>query len=173
MIDTESQFKLLKGTDESLKHVCHEVSDSFFGNTDFIQYMNNLYKFMRNKEGIGLAAPQIGDSRNIFTMEVYGIKRLCINPKIVKMCDKMTVTKEGCLSYPGLFLYIKRPTSVSVEYNNPDGDIITITLDGLESVCFQHEYDHLNGIMFTKRVGNTALKLAKQKQKKLLKKGKI
>jgi len=79
--------------------------------------------------------------------------------------------KEGCLSYPSLYLNIKRPKEVVVKYQNADGDLIHATFDELAARVFQHEMDHMKGQNFTEYVSKFMLKSARKKQKKLLKKG--
>ena len=74
--------------------------------------------------------------------------------------------KEGCLSYPGLWLNIKRPKKIIAEWQSSKGDTITAELDGLIARCFQHEYDHLDGVCFVDKVSQMKLQLAMKKLRK-------
>lgn len=78
--------------------------------------------------------------------------------------------REGCLSSPGLFLNVERYDTIEVSYYNENGEEVITWLNGLPAQVFQHEFDHMNGIVFTEHVKSLALKMAKEKQFKLLKK---
>jgi peptide deformylase len=106
----------------------------------------------------------------MFVMGTDQFQMTCINPKIVSFSEDVDRKREGCLSYPGLFITIPRHTSINVEYYNENGELTSVTLDGVTAQCFQHELDHLDGVTFTSKVGPAALQLAKQKQQKMIKK---
>jgi peptide deformylase len=89
------------------------------------------------------------------------------NPKILKVSEDVILEKEGCLSYPDLWLNIKRPKKILVEYQNSNGDTIEAEMDGLVARCFQHEYDHLLGICFVDKVSQMKLNLAMKKIRKM------
>lgn len=107
---------------------------------------DRLYQMMKQENGIGLAAPQVGMSRRLFVMEINGQRRDCFNPEIIDSSQKFVDYDEGCLSYKGDQCTISRPDEISVRYQNYRGDWYTERLDGLLARCFQHEYDHLEGI---------------------------
>jgi peptide deformylase len=88
------------------------------------------------------------------------------NPKILEVSKDTELFKEGCLSYPDLWLTIKRPTAIIAEYQNSQGEVITAEMDGLIARCFQHEFDHLKGICFVDRVSQMKLQLAMKKLNK-------
>lgn len=111
----------------------------------------NLLEFMRNKNGIGLAAPQIGLSKRLFVIEIDGHQRICFNPEITDVGPDLVDFTEGCLSFPGKTCTIKRPIEISVRYQNHLGDWYTERMNGLMSRCFQHELDHLDGIVMNDR----------------------
>ena len=110
-----------------------------------------MLEFMRTKQGIGLAAPQIGLSKRLFVMEIAGQTRACFNPEITDVSPEVEEMAEGCLSFPGRSCTIKRPREISVRYQNYRGDWYTERLDGLMARCFQHELDHLDGIIMQDR----------------------
>lgn len=110
-----------------------------------------MLEFMRSKQGIGLAAPQIGVSRRLFVMDVAGQIRACFNPEILDVSPEQIEMAEGCLSFAGKSCIIKRPSDISVRYQNHRGDWYTERMDGLIARCFQHELDHLDGILMQDR----------------------
>ena len=122
------------------------------------------------KDGIGLAANQVGYDAAVAVVNVKE-PLILINPVIKEQWDEVPYY-EGCLSYPSLYLNIKRPKGVVVKYQNVDGDLIHATFEELAARVFQHEMDHMQGQNFTEYVSNFMLKSARKKQKKLLKKGK-
>ena len=100
---------------------------------------------------MGLAAPQVGLSKRLFVMDVGGQIRTCFNPEIVWASPEQTEMVEGCLSFAGRSCIISRPVAISVRYQNYRGDWYTERLDGLMARCFQHELDHLDGIVMQDR----------------------
>jgi len=110
-----------------------------------------MLEFMRAQGGIGLAAPQIGISKRVFVMQIDRLAAFCFNPEIVSSSDERMIFDEGCLSFPGEQLSISRPKHIEVRYQNYAGEWTTSRLSGLASICFQHELDHLDGIVFHNR----------------------
>jgi peptide deformylase len=129
-----------------------------------------MSKFMSDNGGVGLAAPQLGIKKRIFIMGNFTKLVACINPKIVSLSEERGSDLEGCLSFPDLFMKVKRPTSAVVQYNTVSGELVERELTGFECRVFLHEYDHLIGVTFDQRVGNLSFKMAKDKRKKELKK---
>ena len=109
---------------------------------------------MIHHEGIGISGNQIGIWERAFAM-VRDIENnevmVCFNPRIVKSYSEEVEMEEGCLSYPELFLKIKRPDKIIVKYEDEDKKTHKLKLQGLASRVFQHEYDHMEGIDFTQR----------------------
>jgi peptide deformylase len=129
-----------------------------------------MSKFMTDHGGVGLAAPQLGINKRIFIMGNFTKLVACINPKIISLSEDRGNDAEGCLSFPDLFMKVKRPTNCTVQYNTASGELVDRELTGLECRVFLHEYDHLIGVTFDQRVGNLSFKMAKDKRKKELKK---
>lgn len=123
-----------------------------FGRPERNQHLvETMLEIMRAKQGIGLAAPQIGLSRRLFVLDVEGQIRVCFNPEIVDVGPEHTEMVEGCLSFPGRSCIIKRPREIAVRYQNHRGDWYSERMDGLMARCFQHELDHLDGIVMQDR----------------------
>ena len=129
-----------------------------------------MSKFMTDNGGVGLAAPQVGIKKRIFIMGNFTKLVACINPKIVSLSEEREADLEGCLSFPDLFMKVKRPASAIVQYQTITGEVVERELTGFECRVFLHEYDHLIGVTFDQRVGDLSFKMAKDKRKKELKK---
>lgn len=132
---------------------------------------NSMINFMIEHKGIGLAANQIGITKRVFTMgsnniEGFPFPFAAFNPKIVSAGPEEDLTEEGCLSYPDLWLKVKRPTNIVVEYQDCDSNTHTVEMSGLIARCFQHELDHLNGVCFVDKVSPMRLQLAMKKLRK-------
>jgi peptide deformylase len=136
------------------------------------QLEKSMIDFMIEANGIGLAANQIGITKRVFVMGSHNIPGFpmpfaVFNPRIVEASTEMVLDQEGCLSYPGLFLTVRRPSWIVVEYQNSSGDIIDAKFEGYLAKCFQHELDHLDGICFVDKVSPLKLNLAMKKLRKI------
>ena len=130
-----------------------------------------LVQHMVYHEGVGLSANQIGIPFKVFSMMVTDRDVICcFNPKVIKESDEQIVFSEGCLSFPKLFLKIKRPERVLVTYQNADGDEVQSHFEGLAARVFQHEMDHMNGTTYLDRVSRVFLQSARRKQRTFLRK---
>jgi peptide deformylase len=122
---------------------------------------------MTSSGGIGLAAPQVGLPWRLLVMYTDNQDLLSVlNPKIVESSKNLTSLKEGCLSFPGLELSIRRPESVLVSYTNLYGNEVTEQMYGMKARCLLHELDHINGVVFTDLVPKTKLFMAQTKRKR-------
>jgi len=161
-------YNLVKQTDP----VLHNPTEAFdFDNPqiDPVELFENLKETMIANRGIGLSAPQVGiplavfvighpdDPNNIFPV---------FNPKIVDS-DGIVDEEEGCLTYPGLFIKMKRPAVIRARYTTHLGVTDTIKFGGFTARAFQHEYDHVIGKVFVKRATSLQLDRAKKQKKKL------
>ena len=131
-----------------------------------VELYNDLAETMRENDGLGLAAPQVGLPYRVFVMRAENIIGI-FNPKIVDISKEMVYLEEGCLSYPNLWVKVKRPKKIKVRYTNPDGQTETRVFDGMSARVFQHEFDHLEGIVHIKRANRYHLEQAKKLQAKL------
>ena len=125
-----------------------------------IKDMKDTLKIQKDPEGVGLAAPQIGKSYQIFVIDYKKFKRVIINPKVIKVSKVKklnTETKkndilEGCLSLPHYYGPIKRASKIEIEYMDMDGKKQTEEFEGFNAQIIQHEMDHLNGILFIDKI---------------------
>ncbi len=116
--------------------------------------VSDMKETMIKKEGIGLASNQIGERKQVFVfidVDDGKIKEL-INPKIIKLGKEKKIAEEGCLSFPKIYLNIKRSDYIYVKGFNLKGEEIEIKANGITSRVIQHEIDHLNGILFFDRL---------------------
>jgi peptide deformylase len=113
--------------------------------------IKNMLAAMDEADGAGLAAPQVGQSLRICTIKCDGDIFALLNPKITSYSREKEINEEGCLSFPGKFMPIKRSKRVKVRYLDETGKEIKIKAEGLFSRILQHEIDHLDGILFIKR----------------------
>ncbi|HJJ56201.1 MAG TPA: peptide deformylase [Methanocorpusculum sp.] len=119
---------------------------------DLIKLLDEMIPFLSTCNGVGLAAPQIGISQRFFVMNIDNRIRKVINPEILSMSNTQIDIEEGCLSFPGIHQLVRRPTDIKVKYQTISGDYKTESLRGYDARVFQHEYDHLNGVLFLDRV---------------------
>jgi len=137
---------------------------------------SQLIDSMKHYQGIGLSANQVGIMERVFVM-YSDVKKgeiiSCFNPKIITQSDTEIVIEEGCLSYPGLWLKVKRPDGIEVEYEDKTGEVQSKAMFGLECRIFLHEYDHKEKKNNTKKVSKIKLDRAKKRQSKMLKKSKL
>lgn len=124
-----------------LKQVLAKVEDP----TTKLEQLDQMVEVMRENNGIGLCANQVGITESMF---IYtnnkGKVEYVINPEIIKTGKRVAMRSEGCLSYPGKQVQVSRPVEIKVRYHN-GRVLITKTLKGLEARCWMHEYDHCMG----------------------------
>ena len=143
---------------------------------DPYELSDELQKIRAEGGGIGLAAPQVGINTQVLVIGMGDFKtegasdynQVFFNPTILSMGDEKTYMIEGCLSYPGLFVKVKRPTDIVMEWWTEEDTRCEEEFKGMTSRILQHEVDHLNGVTFLKRAERYHLQQA-QKQLKMLK----
>ena len=111
---------------------------------------NDMLETMYNENGIGLAATQVNIQKRLVVIDLSDEKsdpRVLVNPEILSSSGTEEM-QEGCLSVPDVFETVERPETITVKYQNMEGETIEETADGLYAVCIQHEIDHLNGKLF-------------------------
>lgn len=126
------------------------------------KYIEDMFETMYHADGVGLAAPQVGDSRRILVVdgsdvaEVYpelkGFKRAMVNPRVIEQSEETAEYSEGCLSVPDIHCNVIRPKKIKVRYLDADLKETEEELDGFACRMVQHELDHLDGHLFVDRV---------------------
>ena len=132
-----------------------------------------MFDTMKKYGGIGLSANQVGLPFNMFVLGDHpdvekNLKMTCFNPMIISSSVEEETMKEGCLTFPFVFLSITRPRKVVVKYEDENGDLKEGSLDGMISRVFQHEYDHMLGKTFVDGVSKLKLDMAYKKAEKMM-----
>ena len=133
-----------------------DFNDIPLGYKKLEDFEKDLIHLMLHSQGMGLAANQLGITKRFFAIghesfDVFKKPAIIYNPVLVSASEENKVAQEGCLSFPGLLLNIKRPGTVMVRYQNREQEYLLSRLEGMEARCFQHELDHLDGITFNKK----------------------
>ena len=132
-----------------------------------IRDLKDTLSVQKDQEGVGLAAPQIGVNLRVFVANYKDFEKVCVNPEIIKMSQKITKTKskneilEGCLSLPHYYGPLKREQSVTVKYQDETGKELVEEFKGFNAQIILHEIDHLNGVLFVDRLLEQKKKLYK------------
>jgi peptide deformylase len=129
--------------------------------------LDEMADVMYQKDGVGLAAPQVGISKRIFVADIGDGLINLINPKIGQRNGEEKAVEEGCLSFPGIRVDISRPESIMVSGLNEKGDRVEIKAEGLWARVFQHEIDHLDGVLLIDRIKPFKRVILRSKLKKL------
>jgi peptide deformylase len=133
------------------------------------QFVDNMFHAMRDSKGIGLAANQVGSLRRVIIMDIphgdHSHSYTFINPEIITK-EGTFKFKEGCLSFPHIFENVDRAEKITVKAQNISGEFFELEAEGLFAVCIQHEIDHLDGIVFTKRMSRLKADIVNRKMLK-------
>ena len=142
-------LEIKKYPDPFLRKKCQEVKVI----TEEIKRLSQeMIETLTKNQGVGLAVPQIGELKRMIVVQTEKGPQIFVNPKIIKKSRETIIDEEGCLSFPGLFLKIKRAKWVEIEALNEKGEKIHLETKGLPARIFQHEIDHLDGILFIDRL---------------------
>ena len=156
---------------------------------DLEKLITNMKETMYNASGVGLAAPQIGKAIRLFLIDaspfsedddlseeertlLKSFNRVFINPKILEEDGEEWLFNEGCLSIPEVREDVSRQPKITIEYQDENFTLHTETLEGLAARVFQHEYDHIEGILFTDKLSTLKKRIIKKKLENISK-GKI
>ena len=139
--------------------------DSIDGYDDLERFESDMIKLMLDERGMGLAANQIGITKRFFaigheTFDTFQKHAIIWNPQVINFSEEKIIDVEGCLSFKDIFVKVERPKTIEVQYETTQGKTEVAKLDGMESKCFQHELDHLEGITFNKRVSKLRWQMA-------------
>lgn len=172
--------------DPVLRKVCEEIQADY---PELQTLIANMKETMNNASGVGLAAPQIGKAIRLFVIDaspfgedeelskteqeqLKSFKETFINPKIIKEEGEEWAFNEGCLSIPDVRGEVFRKEKITIEYVDEEFNSHTKVLNGLAARVFQHEYDHIEGILFTDKLPSLKKRLLKKKLDNIMK-GKI
>jgi peptide deformylase len=159
-------MKLVSELDPILKKQAENWD--FEQHVDAVDIEREMLETMNANNGIGLAGNQVGLLRRVFVMKLQDGKEIgCFNPYILDGNNDLVDGSEGCLSFPNLWLTVKRNKKITAAYLDNTGKQCIIELEGIDARCFQHELDHLDGKTFTEYVSDLKLKMAQKKQRKI------
>ncbi len=163
--DSSQSMRVWKITNKKdsifLRKNCQEVKFNP-DDTTIHHFVNRLFKTVRHPSsmGVGIAAPQVGINKRIIWVKRFDKEaeempfEVYINPKIIKYSEEVKETMEGCLSIPDRKEKVIRPDEITIEYQTLDGKVHQEIVDGFTSVIFQHEIDHLDGILYLDHLKN-------------------
>lgn len=158
-----------------LRGEAHDITPDYPGLSELIQ---NMFDTMDNAGGVGLAAPQVGLDIRVVVIdldvvsddypEYKGFRRAYINPHIIETSDELVTMTEGCLSIPGISESVKRPDRIRVQYLDQDMQPHDEWVDGFLARVMQHEFDHLEGVMFIDHLSNLRKQMIRGKLNNML-----
>ena len=168
------ELKLIPPTDPRVQSAIAPFNNDMLkdeGFKDRKELSEAMFDTMKKYGGIGLSANQVGLPFNMFVLGDHpevekNLKMTCFNPMIISSSVEEETMKEGCLTFPFVFLSITRPRKVVVKYEDENGDLKEGSLDGMISRVFQHEYDHMLGKTFVDGVSKLKLDMAYKKAEK-------
>jgi len=163
MLNVKTILKLRFYPDSVLRKKCKKVE---MINLEVNQLLEGMGEVMHDNNGIGLAGPQVGQLKRVITVNIRKGLIGLVNPKIISSKGSQ-IGEEGCLSFPSLFIKVKRAQEVEVKGQNLEGELIKIKAQGLLARVFQHEIDHLDGILMIDRIGFMDRLKIRKKLKKL------
>lgn len=144
---------------------------------NLMEIVTNIFDTLKKEGGLGLTATQIGVLKRLFLMdtspliednpEIEKVEQAFINPEILERSSETIKYEEGCLSIPGIYESVERPVKIRVRYQDTFFNTIEKELDGIQARIFQHEYDHLEGILFIDRLNPLRRKLLTGKLNKI------
>ena len=159
-----------------LRKVAQDITPDY---PNLAELINNMFETMYNAEGIGLAAPQIGLDIRLFVIDLEplaednpkynGFKKVFINPQILERTGDMVSAQEGCLSLPGINETVNREFKIKIKYFDENFNEHIEEYDDFFARCIQHEYDHIEGILFIDMISGIRKQLIKSKLNSLIK----
>ena len=170
------ELKLIPPTDPRVQCAIAPFNNDMLKDEDIKdrkELSDAMFETMKKYGGIGLSANQVGLPFNMFVLGDHpdvekGLKMTCFNPIIISSSVEEETMKEGCLTFPFVFLNITRPRKVVVKYEDENGDLKEGSLDGMISRVFQHEHDHMLGKTFVDGVSKLKLDMAYKKAEKMM-----
>ena len=163
-------YEIKKYGDSVLRKIAEKVEEV---NDEIREILRNMVETMYARDGVGLAAPQVGISLRMFvcdigTPEESNVKKI-INPLITALTEETISVEEGCLSIPGIYKKVERIAKLKLEYQNEQGEFVEEILEGFPAIVVQHEYDHLEATLFVDRVSPMAKRMIAKKLQALKK----
>lgn len=172
----KKQLSLVSGDDPILHSPCNPADITASAYLENRSLVETMLKICELRKGYGLSANQVGLSKRLFVLYVssnsFNIDLAYFNPEVLKLAETSSVMEEGCLSYPFIEVKISRPDWVILQWFDINGNNKRATFHGMTARVILHEMDHLNGITIFDHLSPLESRLAREKQRKLLKKAK-
>lgn len=159
-----------------LREVCKDIDSKYPKLTELVA---NMFETMYEAEGVGLAAPQVGLNIRIFVIDLAplaedepkyaGFKKVFINPRIVEYTGEMVKMNEGCLSIPGINEPVEREDTIRIQYLDENFVEHDEVYTDFFARCIQHEYDHIEGVLFIDKLSPIRKQLLKNKLSNMVK----
>ncbi|KAK7273530.1 hypothetical protein RIF29_14585 [Crotalaria pallida] len=158
-LEFEAPLKIVEYPDPKLRAKNKRIA-TFDDNLK--KLVHEMFDVMYKTDGIGLSAPQVGINIQLMVFNPVGERGegeeiVLVNPRVSKYSKKLSLFNEGCLSFPGIYADVKRPESVKIDARDINGTRFSVNLSGLPARVFQHEFDHLQGILFFERMTEEVL----------------
>lgn len=147
-----SLLPVLQDPNVVLREIAAPFAVAEIGTPRVQELIDNMVQTMHASNGVGIAGPQVGVKERIIIVETGNGPEAFLNPEIISASPRMVNSEEGCLSIPGVFGIVKRHRAVTVRALDRHGREHTLQAKGLPAIIFQHEIDHLNGILFIDKV---------------------
>ena len=152
--------KVVRMGDPKLREVSSPVPENEIRSKEIKKLIRDMFDTMEVERGVGLAAPQVGVQRRLFVLGFDrgndGIERIAvINPELEILDGPKAGMWEGCLSVPGMRGYVERSRKIRIRYMDEKEEKHDRIIEGYEAVVYQHEFDHLNGVLYVDRVMDT------------------
>ncbi len=141
-------FEIVTHPTPSLRERSVEVDPTEITTPEFQTYLDTLARTMLVKDGVGIASPQVGRNIRVIVVQLDQTSECYINPEITKVSEALIESEEGCLSVPGIYGLVERHKRVTVRALNRHGRRVELDLRNFPAIVFQHEIDHLNGVLF-------------------------
>ncbi|MCL2809692.1 MAG: peptide deformylase [Treponema sp.] len=139
-------MKIITFGDEKLRLKAEKIDTI---DEEIIAVAKEMLELIKRDKGVGVAGPQVGFMKRIFVIHIEGDeKRVFINPSLLETSVETTKYEEGCLSVPGIYVNVVRSESIKIQAWNIKGRPFTLEASGLLARVIQHEYDHLEGVLF-------------------------
>ena len=143
------ELKIVLFGHPTLKKVAEKVENF---DDELRETLNEMVNLMRKANGVGLAANQVDIPKRFFVLEYEGVLKKVVNPEILEFSVEKVDFEEGCLSIPGIYKKVVRPKKIKVKYFDENGIEVQEELDEMWARAFQHEFDHIEGILFTDKL---------------------
>ncbi|GFH59390.1 peptide deformylase [Chaetoceros tenuissimus] len=163
-----TDLRVLKYPHPSLREVNAEITEEELKSGEIKKIAKEMFLVMYATQGVGLAAPQVGINKRLMVYNPTGDKTkwldevIMVNPKIVEFSDAKDVEQEGCLSFPGMGGDVERSKWIKVEAQKLNGKKMKKKFKGWEARIFQHEYDHLEGVVYIDRLSDEGKEQVKE-----------